>query len=112
MYSYVHLAHVLEHLVQPLELVRRVVNYIQPGGYLYVEVPQEIPDADLRRLQEGKGKTELHVHEHINAYSTSAVRKLFRGGGAGGGRDPGRSYGCRVGECGAPAGAGAEALIT
>ena len=76
-YSYVHLAHVLEHLVQPLELVRRVVNYIQPGGYLYVEVPQEIPDADLRRLQEGKGKTELHVHEHINAYSTSAVRKLF-----------------------------------
>ena len=76
-YTYVHLAHVLEHLVQPLELVRRVVDCIEPGGYLYVEVPQEIPDADLRRLQAGAAKMELNVHEHINAYSTSAVRKLM-----------------------------------
>ena len=76
-YSYVHLAHVLEHVVQPLDLVRRVVELIQPGGYLYVEVPQEISDAHLRSFVKGKPKLEVTVHEHINAYSTQALTKLF-----------------------------------
>ncbi len=76
-YSYVHLAHVLEHVVKPLELVMRVVKRIQPGGYLYVEVPQEISDEDLRRLEQGRSKIEVGVHEHINAYSIAAVTKLF-----------------------------------
>ncbi len=77
LYSYVHLAHVLEHVAQPLKLVREVLGRVQPGGYLYVEVPQEIPEAKLSSLRESKPKIELGVHEHINGYSTSAVTKLF-----------------------------------
>ena len=80
-YTYVHLAHVLEHVVQPLELVRSVGKRIQPGGYLYIEVPQEISDENLRSFLEGKPKQEVTVHEHINAYSTSAVTKLFEAAG-------------------------------
>ncbi len=76
-YGYVHLAHVLEHVVEPLALARRVVERIQPGGYLYVEVPQEIADGDLRALEHGKRRLEIGVHEHINAYSIPAVTKLF-----------------------------------
>lgn len=77
LYSYVHLAHVLEHVVQPLQLVTGIVERIQSSGYLYVEVPQEIADQDLCKFREGKPRIEVGIHEHINAYSVPAVTKLF-----------------------------------
>ena len=80
-YSYVHLAHVLEHVVQPLQLVQKVSQYIEPGGYLYIETPQEVSDADLQRFLNGATNMERSVHEHINAYSIAAVTKLFEAAG-------------------------------
>ncbi len=77
LFSYVHLAHVLEHVVQPLHLVREVVGHIQPGGFLYIEVPQEIPDHDLQAMLAGTPAKEFLVHEHINVYSIPAITRLF-----------------------------------
>lgn len=77
LYSYVHLAHVLEHVVRPLELVRGILDLIKTDGYLYVEVPQEIAEVHLRSFRMGKQRIELGVHEHINGYSLAAVTKLF-----------------------------------
>jgi len=75
------LAHVLEHVPHPLTLVRSVCKYIEPGGYLYVEVPQELTDEFLHKLQEGVCPTDLYIHEHINSYSSSAVRQLLESAG-------------------------------
>lgn len=34
--------HVLEHLAEPLAVVRRLREHLKPGGHLFVEVPMEI----------------------------------------------------------------------
>jgi hypothetical protein len=76
-YSYIHLAHVLEHVVDPLKLVERVVPHIRPGGYLYIEVPQEMSDSELKALQNGSYRCDIPIHEHINKYCVSAISQLL-----------------------------------
>ena len=54
-YDLILLNHVLEHLVDPVQLLRRVVALLKPGtGILHVEVPLE--RYDLRRV--GRGPRE------------------------------------------------------
>lgn len=38
----VHLNHVLEHVYYPRDLILEIKRILRPGGYLYIEVPQEI----------------------------------------------------------------------
>jgi hypothetical protein len=77
-YSYIHLAHVLEHVVYPLKLVKHVAEFLEPRGYLYIEVPQEITDANLLRLQHGATDITVGIHEHINSYSPAALTHLMK----------------------------------
>jgi Methyltransferase domain len=76
-YSYVHLAHVLEHIVDPFALTASVVGHVEKDGYLYIEVPQEMSDADLDSLKNGNYAFNVPVHEHINRYSLSSVTHLM-----------------------------------
>jgi hypothetical protein len=80
-YSYVHLAHVLEHIVHPLELTIGVVEHIDKGGYLYIEVPQEMSDSEFRDLEEGHHQSDIIIHEHINKYSLSSITRLLEKAG-------------------------------
>lgn len=75
-YSYVQIAHVLEHVPEPLALLKRVAQLVQPSGYLYIEVPQDLPDAEIEGLKTGSVRRGLTVHEHINVYCPSSVRRL------------------------------------
>jgi Methyltransferase domain len=77
-YSYVHLAHVLEHVVNPLKVVESITPHIKPGGYLYIEVPQEMTDSELNSLQNGTYKLNIPIHEHINKYSVHAISHLMQ----------------------------------
>ena len=76
-YSLVQLAHVIEHVVYPLELLRKVVRHVKPGGFLYLETPQELSDAERAALRPGNRRRMVHIHEHINSYCVEAVRKLI-----------------------------------
>jgi hypothetical protein len=80
-YSLVLLAHVIEHVSHPLALIRSVSQYIEPGGYLYIETPQELPDPTLDQMRDGTASPPLVIHEHINFYSSSAVRCLLESAG-------------------------------
>jgi hypothetical protein len=80
-YSYVQMAHVLEHVSHPLALVKHVSAFVGPAGYLYIEVPQELSDAEFSRLRNGAVKRGLGVHEHINAYSAASIRGLVEAAG-------------------------------
>jgi hypothetical protein len=80
-YSLVLLAHVTEHLVHPLNLVRKLRSYVEPGGYLYIETPQEVSDEQRRGLVQGTLKTQLGIHEHINYYCVPAVSALLESAG-------------------------------
>ena len=80
-YSLVQLAHVIEHVVQPLELVKHVAAKVAPGGYLYLETPQELTDAERLQLQTGSAQRVVTIHEHINSYCVEPVRKLIESAG-------------------------------
>jgi hypothetical protein len=78
-YSLVQLAHVVEHVVEPLSLTRHVVSKVAPGGYLYIETPQEISDSAREELRQGRRL--VGIHEHINSFCPQAVRALIEQAG-------------------------------
>ena len=80
-YSLVLLAHVTEHVSHPLNLVRKLGAYIEPGGHLYIETPQEISDQQRYELQNGAPRFDIPIHEHINSYCLPAVAALLESAG-------------------------------
>ena len=80
-YSLVLLAHVTEHVTHPLKLVRKLSAYVEPGGHLYIETPQEIPDQQRDELRNGTPPFEIPIHEHINSYCVPAVAALLEAAG-------------------------------
>jgi Methyltransferase domain len=77
-YSYVQLAHVLEHVSYPLVLTRKAASFLKPSGYLYIEVPQDLTDPAISRLANGDKTVRLPIHEHINQYAVKSVTELLR----------------------------------
>ena len=80
-YEYVQLSHVLEHVTHPLNLTMQVARLVKPGGYLLIEVPQDLHSDELQALQQGTSTAQLTVHEHINFYSAAAVEQLIKATG-------------------------------
>lgn len=78
-YSYVQIAHVLEHGPEPLALVKHVSTFVKPS-YLYIEVPQELTDAEITELKSGAAWRGLPIHEHINTFCILAVTRLVEDG--------------------------------
>lgn len=80
-YSYVQLAHVLEHVSYPLALTRKALSFLKDSGYLYLEVPLEISEDAVARLAGGDKTIRLDIHEHINRYTAKSVNELLRSAG-------------------------------
>jgi len=80
-YSYVQIAHVLEHVAEPLGLLKHVAIFMKPSGYLYIEVPQDLSDEEIEKLKGGQGRCSLPIHEHINVYCLSSVEGLVKAAG-------------------------------
>ena len=80
-YSYVQLAHILEHVSYPLALTRKAASLLKDSGYLYIEIPRELSDETMSRLASRHNAVRLPIHEHINQYSERAVTELLRSAG-------------------------------
>ena len=80
-YSYVQVAHVLEHVPEPLALLKRICSFVKPSGYVYIEVPQDLTDEELERLKNSSLSRGLTVHEHINVYCSASVTSLVEAAG-------------------------------
>jgi hypothetical protein len=80
-YSYVQLAHVLEHVCHPLVLTRKAASFLKHSGYLYIEVPLEVSDDVITRLANGDKTIRVDIHEHINRYTVKSVIELLRSTG-------------------------------
>lgn len=80
----IHVAHVLEHLPQPLETLGLFHRWLMPGGVLFVQVPNQLGDALwplLHRhwLEHGRGEGfQLH---HLQFFSPASLRTLLLAGG-------------------------------
>ena len=80
-YSYVQLAHIMEHVSYPLVLTKKAASFLKNSGHLYIEVPQELSDEAMSRLASPHNTMRLGIHEHINQYSVRAVTELLRSAG-------------------------------
>ena len=58
---------VLEHVEDPITMMAHARKWIQPGGFLYIEVP------DVRAAQEGPGREEFFI-EHLHVFSTHSMQ--------------------------------------
>lgn len=80
-YSYIQLAHVLEHVSYPLVLTRKAASFLKRSGYLYIEVPLEVSNDVMARLANGDKTIRVDIHEHINRYAVKSVSELLRSTG-------------------------------
>lgn len=72
-YDAVHLSFVLEHIRDPLAMLREIHGLLAPGGVLCIVVPNEFNK--LQQRLRGRGYTPLHPH-HLNYFSPDTLRWL------------------------------------
>lgn len=80
-FEYMQLCHILEHTMNPLEFLVEVTKNLKSGGYLYIEVPQDRSDDDIKKLQTKSPDTRHYIHEHINLYTPESVAALAESAG-------------------------------
>ena len=88
-------SNVFEHVASPRRLLQQIVSFMKPGSYVFIEVPNESPLAArvkakriaqfgilmaLRTglaLQLARFGTLNVMHEHLNFYQFSSLRRLI-----------------------------------
>ena len=66
--------HTLEHVSYPNDLVVDMLQYLKPGGLLYLEVPNE-----MNHVAENVNNSKLlALHEHINIFYPDSLRALLK----------------------------------
>lgn len=101
-WDFVMCCHVLEHISYPAEFLKELVSLVKPGGYLYIEVPEEgmnISDYAIqsnlrgllrrprrlfeilsqRYLQNDSVSVYPQMHEHINFFEVKTLEQIFTG---------------------------------
>jgi SAM-dependent methyltransferase len=71
-YDLIVASHVIEHLADPLGVVRTMGGHLRPGGLLYVEVPMEIW---------GRPPLQSEPLTHINFFTATSLRYLLEAAG-------------------------------
>jgi len=69
-YGLATLWHIVEHLIDPIAVLRRVYEVLMPGGYLYIEVPNW---ASLGRIIRGPSWAALKPPEHITFFNPDSL---------------------------------------
>lgn len=76
-YDYAHADQVFEHLAQPEEAFLELAKCLRPGGIAYVAVPNG--NRILKKLHQTPNPyhlKELYPLEHVNCFSTRALKEL------------------------------------
>jgi len=88
-WDFIMCCHVLEHVSYPMEILNKILSILKPGGYLYIELPNEpIKNYSLgsfiRRPRNffkaisNKSLINLpQMHEHINFFSIKTLEHIF-----------------------------------
>lgn len=78
------LAHVLEHVPYPKELMEEVIAAMAPSSLLYIELPEEVSLPFFQSCKKAVRKIVLGprenavMHEHINQFTVASLRNLLR----------------------------------
>ena len=74
MFDVISMQHVIEHFFNPLDTMRRIITWLKPGGFLYLETP-DIGSPIARR--EGVNWEHIKLPEHVVYFSESTLRYLL-----------------------------------
>jgi hypothetical protein len=80
-YSFVTNMHVAEHVGNPRGFVLEALQYVMPGGHLYLEAPVELTEAESTDFVNKKIDRTFTLHEHINKFSPGGMAKLVESTG-------------------------------
>jgi hypothetical protein len=75
-YDYIQMCHVLEHVSEPRLLMLEAISHLNPGGVIYIELPQDRPDGDIQRFCQKPGEMIHTIHEHLNLYTSKSLERL------------------------------------
>lgn len=85
-FDLVLLAHVLEHVSYPRDLMKEVISLMSSSSLLYIELPEEV-SLTMLQLFKKNVKSALFrpqqtqqipiMHEHINQFTTRSLRNLL-----------------------------------
>lgn len=76
LFDYIQLAHVLEHVSEPLPLAESLCTHHREGGFLYVELLNERTDQELSEILINPLNFSYTLHERINIYSKKSISAL------------------------------------
>lgn len=88
-YDFVNCHHALEHVPDPLATLRRLVEALEPGGFLRISVPdgrgmeQKVADPAWRAA-----KDALHPLEHLNCFTGDTLLRLAAQAGLAAAEEP------------------------
>ena len=77
-YDGVHLNHVLEHIPDPVALMRDVARVLKPGGIACIEIPNEFDNLPyiLNTLM-GIRKPRTEASPHVNFFDIRSLKQIF-----------------------------------
>lgn len=80
-FDVIHMNHVFEHLLDPIEILKQCRRILRPGGIVVIEIPQQLYN-DLDRLKRllGLAKTPVfnsYSLHHTYFYNPENIRRLF-----------------------------------
>lgn len=77
-FDIVHLSHVLEHVDSPVRFIKEAASYLKPGGYLFIEVPNELFSRTnkCRILLNKQYKSATAYYQHRSFFSKQTLRRL------------------------------------
>lgn len=77
-FDFIMCCHTLEHVNEPLNFLKLVAQHVIPNGYLYLELPLDMPFREYVSLALNVESimpdlSPMLMHEHINFYSNKSV---------------------------------------
>lgn len=73
--------HVLEHLKNPVQVLKKLIDRLRPGGILYIEVPH-VNDALLSVYDVNAYRKFSFFSDHLHYFSRESMCKMLTRAGA------------------------------
>src|SRR4030095_2097009 len=73
-FDFVHMSHVIEHMTEPIETLKRIAGLLKPGRLVYIETPNA--DSDGFKAM-GKYWFPLEAPRHVDLFSPDTLREAL-----------------------------------
>ena len=76
-YDLITCYHVLEHMVAPDKKLAKMVSLLKDDGRILISVPEWLADLEIQSGEPLTGRGHYYHKNHINAFTSSSLKRLF-----------------------------------